>query len=145
MFLMRLKNFISTTLALLLTLVLLVCAQGLRVCRFWDIAGKRCFYLQSKSSQAVIKEEILPWELFLVQGESVTFPCEDREQTLAEILQRYGARVLFEECAGGSISYYCVTINWTDGIQIDGEYVNLHVAFNGGYCAVGYPIIFGGF
>lgn len=145
MFLMRLKNFISTSLALLLTLALLFFAQSLSLCRFWNIEGKRSFYLQSLSSQAVIKEKILPWELFSLKGESVTFPCEDREQTLAEILQRYDAKALFEEEAGGSVSYYCITEKWTDGIQIGDEYVNLHIAFNGEYCAVGYPIIFGGF
>ena len=145
MFLMRLKNFISTSLALLLTLALLFLAQSLNLCRFWKIEGKRSFYLHSSSSQAVVKEKIFPWELFSVKGESVTFPCEDRAKTLTEVLQRYGAKVLFEESAGGSTSYYCITEKWADGIQIGGEYVNFHIAFNGKYCAVGYPIIFGGF
>ena len=146
MFLMRLKNFISTSLALLLTLVLLFFTQSLSLCRFWNIEGKRSFYLQSLSSQAVIKEKILPWELFSLKGESVTFPCEDREQTLAEILQRYDAKALFkEEGAGDSYSYYCFTKKWTDGVILNGQFVNLHIAFNGERCIVGAPMIFGGF
>ena len=84
-------------------------------------------------------------ESFFVCGESVSFPCADREETLKKILQSYGAEVVLEEQAGDSVSYYCFTLQWSDHIKINGRAVNLHVAFNGGYCAVGSPIIFGGF
>ena len=145
MFYMRLKNCIATVLALLLAFGALLFTQSLQVCRLGEIEGKRSFYMRSPSSQAVIKEEIYPWEIFEVEGESVLFTCEDREQTLRDILEKYGASVRFEEQAGGSHSYYCYTSKWLDGIQIDGEFINLHIAFQGDSCAVGYPIIFGGF
>ena len=80
-----------------------------------------------------------------MEGESVVFVCEDREKNLQDILQKYSASVRFEEQAGGSHSYYCYTSKWMDGIQIGGEFVNLHIAFHGDSCAVGTPIIFGGF
>ena len=145
MFYMRLKNCIGTALALLLALGALLFTQSLQVCRFGDIEGKRSFYMRSPSSQALVKEELFLWEFFEVEGESVVFVCEDREKTLREILQRYGASVRFEEQAGGSHSYYCYTEKWSDGIRIGGEFINLHIAFHGDSCAVGTPIIFGGF
>ena len=145
MFFMRLKNCIATGFALLTAFAVLLCMQSLQVCRFGELEGKRSFYMRSPSSQAMVKESIFPWELFEVEGESVVFPCEDKEKTLENILQKYNASVRFEEQAGGSYSYYCYTSKWTDGIQIGGEYVNLHIAFDGDCCAVGYPIIFGGF
>ena len=145
MFLMRLKNFISTTLALLLTLTLLVCAQGLRVCRFWDIAGKRCFYLQSKSSQAVIKDRLRFADLFFVKGESVEFACEGEEESLQKLLDIYQAKIMFLEETDGVRSYYCATAKWSDGVYLEGEFVNLHLAFRDSRCVVGAPLIFGGF
>ena len=145
MFFMRLKNCIVTVAALLTALAVLLCMQSLQVCCLGEIEGKRSFYMRFPSSQAVVKEGIYPWEIFEVEGESVVFSCEDREKTLENILQRYNATIRFEEQAGGSYSYYCYTSKWTDGIQIGGEYINLHIAFHGDCCAVGYPIIFGGF
>ena len=145
MFFLRLKNFIGTVMALIVALGVLFFAQSLQIVRFAGLEGRRSFYLKSSSSQAVIKESIFPWEFFDVEGESVLFPCENREETLSQLLQKYNAEILFEEHAGGSVSYYCLTKKWTDGIKIDGMFVNLHVAFNGAYCAVGSPIIFGGF
>ena len=145
MFFMRLKNCIVTVVALLTALAVLLCMQSLQVCRFWEIEGKRSFYMRSPSSQAVVKDKIYPWEFFEVEGESVVFTFVDKGETLQDILGRYGASVRFEEIAGGSHSYYCYTSKWTDGIQIEGEFINLHIAFHWDSCAVGYPIIFGGF
>ena len=145
MFFWRLKNFISTVVALILALSFLLSVQSLQISRFAGLEGKRSFYLKSPSSQAVVKESLTPWEFFELEGESILFPCTDREETLLKILQNHGAEILFAESAGGSISYYCRTKKWTDGIKIDGVFVNLHVAFNGEFCAVGAPIIFGGF
>jgi hypothetical protein len=145
MLFVRLKSFINTVLATVLVTALLIFTQCLQISRFSEIEGKRTFYLQSPSSQAVVKETIAPWEIFEVEGESVSFVCVDREKTLKNILQSYGATVLFQERAGDSISYYCVTEKWPDGMEIGGVFVNLHIAFNGKNCAVGTPIIFGGF
>lgn len=141
----RFKTFINTVLATVLATSLLIFTQCLQISRFSGLEGKRAFYLKSPSSQAVVKEKITFWEFFKVEGESVSFVCEDREKTLKNILQSYGAAVLFQESAGGSVSYYCLTKKWFDGVEINGVFVNLHIAFNGENCAVGAPIIFGGF
>jgi hypothetical protein len=145
MFFLRVKNFITTGLAGLLALFTLLFAQGLQVSRFSSMEGERTFYLKSPSSQAKMKESFSPLEMFLIKGESVVFFCENREKTLAKIMEEYAATLLFEECAGGSISYYCFTPKWADGIALNGVFVNLHVAFNGEHCAVGTPLIFGSF
>ena len=145
MFLYRLKNFIWLLLTLVLALVVLFELRLGGVSRFSALDGKRTFYLYSASSQAVIKEEITPWEICFVKGECVTLAYADKKQTLQEILRLYRAEILFEEKAGGTHSYYCQTQNWAQGIRINGVVVNLHIAFNEEVCAVGAPLIFGGF
>ena len=67
--------------------------------------------------------------------------CEIAE----EILQKYGAEILFYEEVSGVLSYYAYTDAWTDGVYIYGRKINLHVAVGDGYLAVGTPIIFGGY
>ena len=145
MFLLRLKNFIATAGALLLALSFVFFSQVLSVSRFASLDGERSFYLKSTSSQAIVKQKLAPWEVFAIKGESIVFPCEDREETLAALTKKYGAKILFEEDASGSISYYCITSRWSDGIKVNGVFVNLHIAFNGKQCAVGSPLLFGGF
>lgn len=145
MFVRRLKNCITTCMAVFVFLIVLLFVQALQITRFAHLEGKRSFYLKSPSSQALVKECLLPWEFFQVKGESVVFLCEEREKTLAELMERYEATVLFKETAGDSVSYYCFTNQWTDGIEISDVFVNLQVAFNGESCVVGAPIIFGGF
>lgn len=145
MFVCRLKNFIKTALALGLSLAVLMTVRAAQTSRFAQLDGQRSFYLHSPTSQALIKEELCAAELFCVQGESVVFACENREETLAELLALYGAEALFTEEAGGTVSYYCVTPRWLDGVVIEGVFVNLHIAFDGELCAVGSPLIFGGF
>ena len=145
MFFLRLKNCIRTVTAIGVCLSVLLSVTCLQATRFANIEGRRTFYLYSPSSQAVIKEEITPLDLFFVAGESVGFFCADRESVLENLLQSYGGEILFEEGAGDSYSYYCFTKKWTDGVILNGEFVNLHIAFNGERCIVGAPMIFGGF
>ncbi len=141
----RLKNFITTLLALILALALLFAVTLGRVSRFSALNGKRVFYLYSTSSQALIKEKITLPELLWVKGECVTLAYADKEETLQEILRLYGAEILFEEKIGGTHSYYCRTGRWGDKTRINGVFINLHIAFSGETCAVGAPLIFGGF
>ena len=145
MFFCRLKNFITMLMALVLAFAVLSVIQLGQVSRFSALDGKRTFYLYSASSQAIIKEEITPLELCFVKGECVTLAYTDREQTLQEILRLYRAEILFEEEVGGTHSYYCKTQNWVQGTRINGVVINLHIAFNKETCAVGAPLIFGGF
>ena len=145
MFLLRLKNFITTVFALILSIFLLfILTMGGRN-RLSLLDGKRTFYLYSASSQAIIKEEITPLELLWVKGESVRFSYTDKEQSLREILRLYRAEVVFEEAVGGVHSYYCRTQEWGQTTKINGVFVNLHIAFREGVCVAGTPLIFGGF
>ncbi len=145
MFLCRVKNVILTATALLLALFFGVLARFTAVSRFSELDGRRSFYLDSTSSQALVKSELSPLDIFRIKGESVSFEFANREETLSSIVDLYGAELLFAERAGGSVSYYCVTDKWTEGVLINGVFVNLHIAFNGELCAVGAPFIFGGF
>ena len=145
MFVLRLKNFITMVFALLLVVFLLFALAMGRVSRFSALDGKRVFYLYSASSQAVIKEEITPLELFFVKGECVTLAYQSKEETLENILGLYKAEILFEEEVAGTHSYYCRTQSFGGAMKIKGVFVNLHIAFNGETCAVGTPLIFGGF
>lgn len=145
MFFWRLKNFIRMLTALVLAVGVLFALRLGQVSRFSAIDGKRTFYLYSASSQAVIKQKITPLELFFVKGECVTLTYTDQEQTLQEILALYKAEILFEEKAGGTHSYYCNAKSWLQGTRINGVVVNLHIAFSEEACAVGSPLIFGGF
>ena len=145
MLIFRLRNCITTVCALLLSCFLLfILAMG-RVSRFSALDGERVFYLYSASSQAVIKENIKPVELFFVKGECVTFTYQNEEECLQEILALYGGEILFEEEVAGTHSYYCRTQSFGGATRIKGAFVNLHIAFNGERCTVGTPLIFGGF
>ena len=145
MFFLRLKNCIRTVTAIGVCLAVLLSVTCLQATRFANVEGERAFYLYSPSSQAVMKGDIAPLDLFFVKGESVSFSCEDRESVLENVLQAYGGEILFEEGAGDSQSYYCFTKKWTDGVILNGQFVNLHIAFNGECCTIGVPMIFGGF
>ena len=145
MFILRLKNFITLVFALILSVFLVFALTMGGVNRFSALDGERVFYLYSPSSQAAVKESITPLELLWVRGECVTMPCENKEEKLQEILKLYNAAVIFEEEVGGTHSYYCRTQNWGRATWINGVSINLHIAFNEELCAVGTPLIFGGF
>ena len=144
---LRIKICISTCLALIFFLCALLFVWGTNVDRFSALEGERTFYLHSSSSQALIKRELSLRDVGKIRGESVAFTREKQteEECLKEILTLYRAEVLFSEQVGETISYYCYTSQWTDGLELDGLFVNLHVAFREEACTVGAPLIFGGF
>jgi len=142
---MRIKVFFKTVASLSLALFLLLFVRGISIARFPLEEGRREFYLRSSSSQALVKQTLSLGDLFCVKGEKVSFACENEEETLAVLLARYEAQVLFIEEAGGVRSYYCVSEKWQDGVRLNGVFINLHIAFDGERCALGLPIIFGGF
>ena len=139
------KNLIKTTLSLAIALVFVVFSRALCVSRFSKIEGERTFYLYSASSQAVIKDRLRFADLFFVKGESVEFACEGEEESLQKLLDIYQAKIVFLEETDGVRSYYCATTKWSDGVFLEGEFVNLHIAFRDSRCVVGAPLIFGGF
>ncbi len=109
-------------------------------------AGERVFYLNSASSQGLIKKELRFRDLPRICGESVCFIHQTNAQDLAlQIFKDYGAEVAFVERVGDVISYYGHADGLGEGLCLDGYVVNLHVAVTNERCVVGTPIIFGGF
>ncbi len=76
-----------------------------------------------------------------VAGESVRYAGDRYE----ELKERYRARLLFTEEAGGTVNYYLYSPLLGDGVEICGHCVNLHIAVREGTTAAGTPLIFGGF
>ncbi len=121
-----------------------MCVGALGITRFPNIEGERTFYLNSSSSQALIKEELSILDFATLKGESIRFSCKDG--SIAEkIATELGGEILFTERVGEVCSYYCFTPKWSDGVRIEGRFINLHIAVGKGTCVVGTPIIFGGF
>lgn len=142
----RLKNCICLALAAALAVCLFFAAQSANVCKLSAIVGERTFYLDTGSSQSLRKTTLTLRDFSRVRGECVRFDFSGEEQTLVqEILQKYGATLLFCEKAGGSVSYYAYSPAFVGDVNVNGYLVNLHIAFNAAECAVGTPLIFDGF
>lgn len=146
MFFLRLKTFISAFAAIALCFALGLGVYAMNVCKLHAVDGARVFYLDSRSSQGLRKETLSLRDLPRIEGESVRFDLEEtEEETLAWIIEEYGARVVFCEEACGVTSYYCYTDEWAEGLWINGRKINLHIAFSNGQCVMGTPIIFDGY
>ena len=153
MFIHRLKNCICVGLALVFSLFIAVSVKTANISRLSALEGERTFFLGSASSQALIKTELRLSDLNKVKGECVSFAletCEGGRYLLSEdiasaIAEKFEAKILFKETCAGVTSYYCYTPRWQDTILIEGQPINLHVAVSNERCAVGAPIIFGGF
>ena len=144
----RIKNLILTVCALVLCGVFVAGLYVKRVVKFEDLEGERMFYLDSASSQGLLKDKLAWLDFPRIRGESVCFSRQEatsREKVLRSIVEKYHATVLFSEEMDGVISYYCYTAEWSDSVRIEGKKVNLHVAISTAQCVVGAPIIFGGF
>ena len=142
-------NFIKLSLALVFSLSCLFCVKATFVSRLSFLQGERAYYLDSASSQSLIKTELTAWDLFRVQGESVCFTIkEETEKTedfARSLVSRHGGEILFMEEIDGTVSYYAYIPAWGQGIALYGKQVNLHIAVSEKQCKVGTPIIFGGF
>ena len=146
--LFRVKNLIVTLCALALCGVFLVGLYAKRVIKLEDLQGERIFYLDSSSSQGLLKEKISWLDFPRIRGESVRFSRQEEtseEEVLQSIVEKYNAVILFSEKVDGVVSYYCYTDEWTDHVRVEDEKVNLHIAVSSMQCVVGAPIIFGGF
>ena len=141
-----LKNFIKLTLALVFSLACFFCVKAANVSRLSFLSGERAYYLDSASSQSLIKTKLTAWDLFRVQGESVCFTIKEEKEAFARsLVESYGGEILFIEEIGGTVSYYAYVPKWGQGITLYGKQVNLHIAVSEENCKVGTPIIFGGF
>lgn len=100
------------------------------------------FYKGTSSGEIVLSRS--PYEKLLlsgVKGESARY-TGDRAK---EIMERFGAEILFTEEAAGVVNYYCYSPALENAVWIGDKKVNLHVACNGTETAAGTPVIFGGF
>ena len=110
---------------------------------FAGAARYTLFLGETSSAEAVVLEgDALPLLLSSeVRGESAVFQGDRAE----ELLRAYRARVLFIEEAAGTVSYYCHSPLLGEGLLLNGEEVNLHIAAGRGQTAAGTPLLFGGF
>lgn len=140
-------RFLRLFICVLVTLATILIFRVVSVDKLTKIAGKRQFYLKSTSSQALIKDELSFFDLFSLTGESVVFSLQGNagEERAKEIMREYKGTLLFTESAGGTLSYYCFARGLGKGVLLNGVFVNLHIAIRGDTCAVGTPILFGGF
>lgn len=142
------KNFITLTLAVAFALATCFIVKAAHISRLSSIPGERAYYLDSASSQSLIKTELSFADIFRVRGESVCFACTEEKEAFARaLIEEYGGTLLFTEEACGVQSYYAYVPAWGQGVALYGKQVNLHIAVSleDNRCAVGIPIIFGGF
>ena len=149
MFLYRLKNFVCVSITVLFVVLVFVGVKSAHISRLSAWKGDRTFFLDSASSQGLMKKELSFADLGRVKGECVSFQIKENEGGMSalkqKILEEYDAEILFMEKTGEVESYYCYTTLWQGGIFLNGVLVNLHFAFSQTQCVVGTPIIFGGF
>ncbi len=142
------KTFFLSLGAFVIALGLGFVLSVLHAQKFSNLQGERTFYLYNASSQSLQKQELSLLDVFYIKGESVQFAFSGETETEAErIAALYGGRILFTEEVLGVTSYYGYTPNFSDGVNINGVRVNLHIAFckERETCVVGSPIIFGGY
>ena len=147
-FFKALKNFITLSLALAFSFGCFLCVKTAHVSRLSFLQGERAYYLDSASSQSLIKTELTAWDLFRVQGESVCFTIKEETDNFARsLVERLDGEIRFTEALDGTVSYYAYIPKWGQGITLYGKQVNLHIAVSVDekQCKVGTPIIFGGF
>lgn len=143
----RLKEFIKGLASCCIMAAVLFLLWITTTTRFSAIEGERTFYVGSASSQAQMQPLLQFKDFGQITGESVTFlrGKKTAEEILAQVQSLYDMEVVFTECVGGTTSYYGYTEQWLSGVQINGVFINLHVAIGEELCAIGAPLIFGGF
>ncbi len=77
---------------------------------------------------------------FNVRGESTRYEGDMSK----ELMQKFGAELLFTEEAAGVVNYYLHSSKLPKGIMLKGREVNLHIAVGEGRTVAGTPVIFGG-
>ncbi len=112
--------------------------------------GERTFYLDSASSQGLIKTKLSFMDIKRVRGESVSMKKEwkneaEKQAFVEEIFQRYQAEIVLVERCAGTVSYYGYSPEILQTERVAGRTVNLHVAVADSRAGVGIPLIYGGF
>ena len=138
---MRFRNAVCTFLACAIALAVGLCVRFVRVSPLASLAGAHTYYLDSASSQSLVKTRLSFSDIFRVRGESVV----TAERDLESIANRFQATLVAVEETDGAVSYYYVVEAWQYGISLNGKRVNLHIAVGNDRVVVGTPVIFGGF
>lgn len=114
----------------------------------FDAGGVYIFYSRSESSGAEITLSCgedaagIKRGIRFLTGESTSYA--DAASAFAQA-ERYDARLLFSESAGGVDNYYYYSPRLGGAVRLYGHPVNLHIAVRAGGAAVGSPLIFGGY
>ena len=137
-----LKNGIRNVCAVMLTAVFLAGILLQNACVLRRLRGERNFYVYSASSQAKMQTALQPLDVFFKTGESVWL---DEPIDAYALMQYFNAEVVYIERVGDTVSYYGFSPDLPRGIVLQGKAVNLHIAVSPRGCAVGTPIIFGGY
>ena len=108
----------------------------------------RSYCLYSPSSWAEEKNTLSFWELPFVQGEKVSYLCQDRAAAIAfatALFRQYDCYDVWKETTDNVVCYYASSHKLNRQVCVDGHKVNLHVAVDGNVLVVGAPMIFGGY
>ena len=152
----RIKRFAIMVLAVIFCVTVALTVRLVNATRLSDIEGERMYFLDSASSQALRKNMLTLQDIGRLKGECVrvTFSekeggryvlKEDYDALAQEIAGKYKAKILFIEEIDGTVSYYAFTPLWSDGIAVNGQRINLHIAVKETGYAVGTPLIFDGY
>ena len=104
------------------------------------------FCVGSYSSQAKMivtdgNARFLRFLLNNVRGESTIYIDKD----CAELLASYEAVPVFTETCAGVRNEYYYSPYFSEGVWLEGELINLHVAYRENTVCIGTPVIFGGY
>lgn len=149
----RLKNFVFISVACLFCVSVGVGMKIMNFSRLSALKGERMYFLDSASSQGLMKTKLALSEIGRVRGECVQFDLQSYDggryatsgEIVRNILERYKAKTLLTEEVDGIVSYYAYTPLWQDRLFLQGTRINLHIAISKEYCVVGTPVIFGGY
>ncbi len=143
------KRFFKVSMAGIFCLLLAVGVKTMNVVKLSSIEGERTYFLDSASSQGLIKKQLGFADLWRVKGECVSFEIDANEGTMfalsTKILREYKAEMQCVERASNVTSLYAYSPLLGENVFVGGKAVNLHIALSSTRCTVGTPIIFGGF
>ncbi len=111
----------------------------------FDESGTYTLYRYSASSLAT-EERLRGGVIFdsrSVKGESVTYSSD--AFLLSDVLEKYGATLLFSEEVGDVICYYAYSPTLPYRATLYGKTVNLQIATENRRITLGTPLIFGSF
>lgn len=145
---MRFRTLLTVAACAFFTLVCALCRVG-NATKLRDFQGERTFYLNSASSQSLVKKTLALSDISKLKGESVTMQTtltgQEKTAFVEKVLEKYDAYIIMEEACGETVSYYCYSPNLGKSVLLGGSAVNLHIAIAPSRVALGVPLIFGGF